>query len=57
MDDLLEVLAGLLVGFIIGAIGFGIGVNEDWRTDTVERGLAIYCPQDGQWAWIGECGK
>ncbi len=26
-----------------------------WRTETVQRGLAIYCPQDGQWAWVGEC--
>jgi len=26
-----------------------------WQKATVERGLALYCPMDGQWAWVGEC--
>jgi hypothetical protein len=31
--------------------------NNTWKGDTVERGLAMYCPADGRWAWNGECGK
>ncbi len=51
----MECLWGVTVGFIMGALVFGIMVNEGWRTDTVNRGLAIYCPIDGNWAWKGEC--
>jgi hypothetical protein len=21
----------------------------------IERGYALHCPQDGRWAWVGEC--
>jgi hypothetical protein len=51
----MDCLWGVTVGFIMGALVFGNMVNEGWRTDTVNRGLAIYCPIDGNWAWKGEC--
>jgi hypothetical protein len=51
----MDFLWGVTVGFIIGALVFGNMVKADWRTDTVNRGLAIYCPIDGNWAWKGEC--
>jgi hypothetical protein len=48
-------LWGVTVGLIMGALFFGSMVNVGWRTDTVNRGLAIYCPTNGQWAWVGDC--
>ena len=46
---------GILVGAIfIGALTYWIN-NELWRSDTIERDLAIYCPTSGDWAWKGEC--
>jgi hypothetical protein len=36
----------------VGTIGV---TNNIWKSDTVERGLAMYCPDNGQWAWNGEC--
>jgi len=53
--------AGLVFGFIIGmSITFWLvelDVNSNWRKETVERGLAQYCPHDGKWAWKGECDE
>ena len=51
----MEFLWGLALGLFTGALVIGNAVNEGWRTDTVNRGLAIYCPIDGNWAWKGEC--
>ena len=55
-----EPLAGLVIGIWFGlllAVGsWGVTTNL-WKADTVERGLAMYCPDDGQWAWNGECGE
>jgi hypothetical protein len=42
------------VAFAAGSWGI---TNNLWKADTVERGLAMYCPDNGQWAWNGECGK
>jgi hypothetical protein len=46
---------GAVLGLIVGAVAFGFTVESGWRTDIADRGLAIYCPTDGQWAWVGEC--
>ena len=52
MADLFTWIAsGIVIG---GIIGF-VATTAAWRAETVERGLAIYCPADGEWAWIGEC--
>ena len=51
----------LFLGFCFGVMMFAVaswGVTNDlWKRDTVDRGLALYCPMDGEWAWVGECGK
>lgn len=53
-----------LGAIIIGAFAFGVfvgaaagfeGGSDAWRAETVQRGLATYCPTNGEWAWIGEC--
>jgi hypothetical protein len=32
-----------------------VGVHWWWQDETVNRGLAQYCPETGNWAWLGEC--
>lgn len=47
-----------VVGLIaIIAAGFGSAAitRSEWQTKTIERGLAQYCPDTGEWAWKGEC--
>lgn len=44
---------GVVFGFALGATVTSWG----WEEDIVGRGLALYCPQDGDWAWNGECDK
>lgn len=53
--------------FESGFVGLGLGLilglttmfseQAEWRRETVERGLAQYCPTTGEWAWKGECGE
>jgi hypothetical protein len=56
-----EFISGLVAGGFLGVlIGLGAGsdgTKKDWKKLTVERGLALYCPKDGAWAWNGECEK
>ena len=55
--------AGFWIGLILGfaAIVLSLGwivagvTNRDWQFDTIERGLALHCPDNGAWAWKGEC--
>jgi hypothetical protein len=42
---------GAVVGLLIGTAVNSIG----WRANILDRGLAVYCPLDGKWAWKGEC--
>ena len=53
---MIEAFTGLWLGLTVAVAAWGV-TNNLWKQDTVERGLAIYCPTDGQWAWVGECGK
>jgi hypothetical protein len=57
MDDNSSFTAGIIIGLFMGLVIAGTLVRAEWRRDTVERGLALYCPSTGDWAWIGECGK
>ena len=25
------------------------------RTQAIERNYALYCPDTGEWSWVGEC--
>ena len=48
-------LFGMLTAFVLGVFLFGSVIANHWQSETIERGLAQYCPQTGDWAWIGEC--
>jgi hypothetical protein len=51
-----ELFVGLWLGLVVAVVTWGV-TTSNWKHDTVERGLALYCPMDGQWAWNGECEK
>ena len=53
----LTFVMGLFVGLLMGTF-IGDGASDfGWEQRTLQRGLAIYCPTNGQWAWLGECDK
>jgi hypothetical protein len=45
--------AGCLLGLIIGSVFEG----GTYKAQAIERGYALYCPANGAWEWVGECGK
>jgi hypothetical protein len=48
---------GLLVGAAVSAVLMFFAATSDWRNDLIGRGLAQYCPDDGAFAYVGECGE
>ncbi len=52
-------VVGLMLGLMFSLISTLLigGFLEEayWHKTTVERGLAQYCPADGNWARKGEC--
>ena len=57
--DVLEVVA-FFMGIVIGLIGgAAIAIIDDpvndMKRQAIERGYALYCPADGEFAWKGEC--
>lgn len=60
MSDFIEAgFWGFMLGLLLGTVWvFWFGAwseRHDWQRDTIERGLAQYCPNNGEWAWKGEC--
>lgn len=59
MDDILHytmsVLLGIVVLLLILAYGRGDRMERDVQKQAIERGYALYCPADGEFAWKGEC--
>lgn len=53
---MVEAWIGFWFGVMVAVLAWGV-TNTGWKHDTVQRGLATYCPTDGQWAWVGECGE
>ena len=51
-----ELFLGICFGATIAVVSWGI-TNDHWKNEALDRGLALYCPNDGEWAWMGECGK
>lgn len=61
MDDdgkFLLFISGVLGLLIVFGIGHLVGVahgKELKQDEASERGLGLYCPVDGEFAWVGEC--
>jgi hypothetical protein len=53
----MEASIGWLIGFWM-AIMLGVFLatpNNIWQKEAVGRGYALYCPNNGNFAWKGEC--
>lgn len=41
---------------ILAAMGIFAAIHaKSLRNQAIERGYALHCPADGEWAWKGEC--
>ena len=50
---LVTFLAGVLATIaMVGSLPY---FHDRTRAEAIERGYALHCPTNGQWAWIGEC--
>jgi hypothetical protein len=59
-DNFVLVLTIAAFATLTMLIGFSTGHREAsraYKSGAIERGYAQYCPADGDWAWVGECGK
>ena len=57
MLDILFFIVGVVIGLLlIDEVTEAINdpVN-DMKRQAIERGHALYCPHDGEFAWVGEC--
>lgn len=60
MNNWAEVLILLAIGTFVGFICVSVGRNAgelDMQAEAIERGYALYCPTDGEFAWKGECDE
>ena len=53
MDELNRILIAAL--FVAGTFGGGYIASNTLESQAIERGYALYCPTDGDFAWVGEC--
>ncbi len=57
MSDVLGLAVFTFIVFVLG-VGCGSRLTSDvYKAQAVKRGYAQYCPDDGAWAWKGECEK
>lgn len=43
--------------FMIGWAGGALVNKHGMETQAVSMGYALYCPDDGKFAWVGECDE
>ncbi len=55
MDDGGVFIVVLVVGLIIGILIGHIATSQDFQAEAIQRGYALFCPQDGEFAWKDEC--
>ena len=46
-----------VIGFVtlLGYVLWNWTTEPNWQFEAISRGYAIYCPDNGEFAWIGEC--
>lgn len=54
---LVAVLVSFFFGASLGAAIVSSVAHVSWRNDAIEHGFGLYCPNDGRFAWKGECGN
>lgn len=49
-------VAGLGIALVVGGLVYWLSPNDtSWQVEAVQRGHGLYCPDNGQFAWKGEC--
>jgi hypothetical protein len=62
-ETFVQLVLGVMVFFAVGValiLGGMRGLDEgrlEVQAEAIERGYASYCPQDGRFAWKGECDE
>lgn len=57
MGDFFAVIACIIWA---ATVAYLVGVSSErneWQSDLISRGFAIYCPDDGAFAFKGECNE
>lgn len=49
------VMSVMLIALFFMWVGDATNIHTQYRTEAIERGYAQYCPQNGSFAWVGEC--
>lgn len=44
----------MIIGILMGFVGQALTVSN-LKSQAIERGYALHCPQEGEFAWKGEC--
>lgn len=59
---MVNIVGGIVFGVFLGVAAFFLLValphttpNDFWHRQAIERGYGLYCPTDGEFAWVGEC--
>ncbi len=47
--------AGYFFGFVAGGLLAFAHTSWSFKSDLINRGMAQYCPDTGEWAFKGEC--
>jgi hypothetical protein len=42
-----------IMTLLVGILFF----QPDYKQEAIDRGFAVYCQDDGSWAWVGECNS
>ena len=53
--DWFVTVALFVVATLIGALICAPKVRTAWESAAIERGYGLYCPHNGEFAWVGEC--
>lgn len=40
---------------LLGYVVWDWTTTPDWQREAIQRGFALYCPGNGEFAWKGEC--
>lgn len=57
--DFKEFLSASILGVVIGVVVTLVSAEvryQRWEAKVIERGYGLYCPTDGEFAFVGECG-
>ena len=54
---MIEFLTGFFIGFfaLFSLIVVIATPNSAWQGKVIDRGYGLYCPSDGNFAFVGEC--